>query len=57
MVEAPVMAPSQFHDVSYDHIWKKYCRSSQRAQHEIQEQSSNNEEQATRNAELYTSTA
>ena len=34
---------------------KKICRSSQRAQHEIQEQSSNTEELSTSNAELNTS--
>ena len=39
------MVPSHFHDVTYD---KKYCRSSQRAQQEIQEQSSNTEEQELR---------
>ena len=33
----------------------KCCRSSQRAQQEIQEQSSNTEEQATSNSELNTS--
>ena len=31
---------------------KKYCRSSQRVQQEIQEQSSNTEEQATNNTEI-----
>ena len=36
---------------------QKYCRSSQRAQQEIPEQSSNTKEQATSNAELNTSIA
>ena len=36
---------------------KKYCRSSQRAQQETQEQSSNTEEQATCNSEINTSIA
>ena len=41
------MLPAHVHDVTYDHIIlvKKYCMSSQRDQQEIQEQSSNTEEQ------------
>ena len=39
-----IMLPAHYHDDTYDRIWSKYCRSSQRAQHEIQEQSSNTEE-------------
>ena len=37
---------AHFHNVnqgSYLHIWSKYCRSSQREKHGIQEQSSNTE--------------
>ena len=32
------MLPAHFHDVTYDHIWSKHCRSSQRerAQQDIQ---------------------
>ena len=37
------------------YLGQKYCRSSQRAQHEIQEQSSNTEEQTTSNTERHTS--
>ena len=37
---------AHFHDVTYDHIGKKYCWNTQRAQPKIQEQSSNTEEQA-----------
>ena len=39
------MLPAHFHDVTYDHIGKKCSRSSQRAQQEIEEPSSNTEEQ------------
>ena len=39
------------------YLLKKYCRSSQRAQQETQEQSSNTEEQATCNSEVNTSIA
>ena len=46
------MLPAHFHDVTYDHIWSKYCRGSQRVQQEIKEQSSNPEEEATQYAEL-----
>ena len=42
------MLPAHFHTVTYDHIGKKYCRSSQRAHQEIQEPSSNTEEQELR---------
>ena len=38
---ASFMLPDHFHDVTYDHIWAK----TQRIQHEIQDQSSNTEEQ------------
>ena len=48
--------PAHFHDVKII-FGKKYCRSSQRAKQEIQEQSSNTEEQATSNSELNTSIA
>ena len=41
------MLPAHFHDVTPTIIFgKKYCRSSPRAQHEIQEQCSNTEEQS-----------
>ena len=44
--------PLIFYDVTY-HIWlEKYCRSSQRAQQDIQEQPSNTKEQDTSNSEL-----
>ena len=42
------MLPAHFHDVTYDHFGKKYCRSSERPQQEIQEQSLNTEEQELR---------
>ena len=42
------MLPAHFHDVTYYHICSIKCRSPQRAQHEIQEQSLNTEEQEVR---------
>ena len=49
------MLPAHFHDVPMIIFGKKFRRSLQRAQQEIQEQSSKTEEQTTSNADLNTS--
>ena len=49
------MLPDTFTMLKTIIFGKIYCRSSHRAQQEIQEQSSNSEEQATSNGELNTS--
>ena len=51
------MLPARFHDELPTIIFGKYCRSSKRAQQEIQEQSWNTEKQASSNAKLNMSIA